>query len=854
MANPNDAFFERLAEAFQIEAAEHVAALSTGLIDLEKAGAEPQPILVEQVYREVHSLKGAARAVNRTDIESVCQPMEDVLAVWKRDRIKPRPETFDALLRASDVIGALLAHPGAQGSSGGALVGDIVQLLRGTTAPAVPAEPEPPPAPVYSGPRRRATDLVDAIATPPPSTPLAPDTPTRRSTDAPAAREAKAAAAADTASRGRAAVAAQPPAPAAAAASPEPHQPKSPDAALSQVTPTEISGEQGGPPSVPGPEPVVATPVPGDSGKTVLTETIRVATSKLDALLLQSEEMLALKQSSGQRAADIRDVIGAFGAWEKELTKLQPQLRQMRNARRRANDTFVVGRDVLDYFEWHYSLLKSLEGRLQTLAKRAAQDHRQLGGMVDNLLDDAKRLLMMPFATLLVLFPKLVRDLARDQAKEIELVLEGGDVEIDKRILEEMKDPLIHIVRNCIDHGIESPAERSAAGKPATATVRIEVAQRGGSEVEILIADDGRGIDAAKVRASAVRHAHLTTEEAATLTDQEAIYLIFQSEVSTSPIITELSGRGLGMAIVREKVDKLGGRVTVETILGRGTVFRILLPLTLATFRAILVEAGGQTFAIPTAQVERVMRVHEEEIKTMENRANVLLDGRPVALVALHTILGLPAGPPNDSIFRRVVVLEQGDRCISFEVDAIEDEIELLVKSLGSILVRVRNVAGATVLGSGQIVPILNPGDLVKSAVRAPSAAGPWSEPGEEVRRRTVLVAEDSITSRMLLKNILEAAGYIVRTAVDGMDALTAFKSEDFDIVISDVDMPRMNGFDLTANIRHDNRRPDVPVVLVTSREAREDRERGIDVGANAYVVKSSFDQGNLLEVMRRLA
>ncbi len=317
-----------------------------------------------------------------------------------------------------------------------------------------------------------------------------------------------------------------------------------------------------------------------------------------------------------------------------------------------------------------------------------------------------------------------------------------------------------------------------------------------------------------------------------------------------------VSGRGLGLANVREKTEKLGGRVALENDPGAGLSVRITLPLTLATFRGILVECEKRQFVVPTGQVERVFRFNMKDVQTVEDRETVVLNGRAVALVSLAQALELPAAssPVARPESLPALILGAGEQRLAFAVDAVLDEREVLVKRFAKPLSRVRNIAGATVLGSGEIAPILNVADLLKSArnVGAPLRAGAPA-PAPEVPAISVLVAEDSITSRMLIKGILESAGYRVKTAVDGLEAFTALRSEHFDVVVSDVEMPRLNGFDLTARIRADRALAETPVILVTALESREDRERGIDVGANAYLVKSDLDQSNLLEALRRL-
>jgi two-component system chemotaxis sensor kinase CheA len=314
----------------------------------------------------------------------------------------------------------------------------------------------------------------------------------------------------------------------------------------------------------------------------------------------------------------------------------------------------------------------------------------------------------------------------------------------------------------------------------------------------------------------------------------------------------------LGLAIVREKAEKLGGRVAVESRPHAGTTIRIILPISLATSRGILVETANRLFVVPTTRVERVARFKAEHVQTVEGRETLSLDGRAVALVRLAEVLGLPPAQRTrgsaEPAATPVILLGTGDQRVAFAVEAVLDEQEVLVKRLVKPLSRVRNIAGATVLASGQVAPILNVADLLESARKTAGVARVAASTKPAVAEaKTVLVVEDSITSRMLLKGILESAGYHVGTAVDGMEAFTTLRAEHYDLVVSDVEMPRMNGFDLTAKLRADPKLAELPVVLVTALETPEDRERGMDAGANAYLVKSSLDQSNLLEAVRRL-
>ena len=761
MATNNDEFLKKLLATFRVEADEHIQAMSSGLVELEKVPAgEQRSESVERIYREAHSLKGAARAVNLADMESVCHALESVFAGLKNNHVAATPSLFDLLHQTLEALRGFLAA--ADPSKAG--------MQKQAVAPLI---------------RRLEAALVGAV---------------------PATHETASA---------RFAAAAEP------AMSADP----------------------------------AATPRDSDRG----AETIRVRTAKLDSLMRQTEELLAPRLAAGERARELRALGTELGAWKKAFAKVRPAMRAVeRSFGRKTNGAAMAQRELtklLEYLDAEPTQMNLLYDRLAKLESAVAHDHRALSAMVDGLLHDVKEMHMLPFSSLLEAFPRLARELAREQGKQVELVIRGDEIEIDRRILEQIKDPLNHLFRNCLDHGVEQPATREQKGKPAHATVSIAVAHNDGSKVEILIADDGTGIDVAKVKAAAGKLGMVPAGELEKMDEREALALVYESGVSTSPIVTDLSGRGLGLAIVRERVERLGGTIALETQVDKGTSFRIVLPLTLATFRGVLVRAGDRTFIIPAVSVERVSLVAAKDIRTVENRETIALDAQALSLVHLADVLEIPRAPGESADSAQVVVLALGIDRIAFRVDEVLAEQEVLVKGLGRQLKRVRNLGGASVLGTGQVVPVLNVPDLMRSAMK-PAASPVASASGEQraaVAKRAILVAEDSITSRALIKNILESAGYSVTTAVDGVEAYTTLKTGTFDLVVSDVEMPRMDGFDLTAKLRSDKQLAQIPIVLVTALESREHRERGIDVGANAYIVKSSFDQSNLLEIVRRL-
>jgi len=582
-----------------------------------------------------------------------------------------------------------------------------------------------------------------------------------------------------------------------------------------------------------------------EGGETRPEETVRMPVARLETLLLQLEEMLEVKLTLNQRADALRAAVALVEQGKRQAVKINTEVRLLAGAQ-------ACLPTLLDeLLERHKTTVSTLGDALASLARGADQDAHTVSLLVDNLLGQSKRLLMLPFNTLLGILPKLVRDLCRDQGKDAEIVIRGGDIEIDKRILQELKDAVIHLTRNCVDHGIETVAVREQKNKPGRGTITVEILPLDAGKVELVIRDDGAGIDVEAVKKVAIKLGVISAASAAHLSRDMALDLIFRSSVSTSKAVTAVSGRGLGMAIVKDRVETLGGRITVETSPTMGSTFRITLPLTLTTFRGTFVDAAGQWFILPSASVDRVARVRRNQITIVDSREVLSLDGHTLAFVELADVLGLPSlgRSPMYKPLVSIGIVGVGDKRIALGFDEVLTEQEVLVKSFMKPLSRVRNVAGATVLASGRVVPILNVADLLKSAAVLSSAPAPTALE----RQKSLLLVEDSIISRVLFKSILESAGYVVKTAVDGEGAWEVMKKENFDAVVSDIDMPRLNGLELTSRIRHDKRFGDTPVILVTGLSSPEDRVRGLEVGANAYIAKSSFEQSDLLEALRRV-
>jgi len=614
------------------------------------------------------------------------------------------------------------------------------------------------------------------------------------------------------------------------------------------------------------PTPVAASPVKKEEtppgGPHRETRTVRVDVDRLDLFLHRAEEFISTRLEMERHVRDLKRLLGELEHMKKRCSFAAKELRWLREAAE-ADGQGAAGaapselRDLLEFVETSRESLLGACSRARSVVHRAEGMHHRLGQLVDDLMEGAKEVLLQPFSILFAGLSRMVHDLSRHLGKEVRLETEGEDVELDRRILEDLKDPLVHLIRNAVDHGLETPAERGAAGKNPVGTVRLRVLRRDAGTVVLHVEDDGRGVPLDKVKAQAVMRGFLSQAEAEALSDEEALDLIFRSDLSTSPLVTDLSGRGLGMAIVKDKVENLGGRIRVTTEKGRGTTFELQLPVSLATFRGVLVGEAGRFFVLPTPYVEAVVRLRKEDVRRVEGTWTITRQGAVLPLHRLADVLGVATsgdGAFSEDGWGIAVVLQAGGRRRALRVDAVLGESEVVLKSLGTYLGGVPNLWGATVLGDGRVVPVLNPLDLVRRVGARPSVeAGKDAARAEPDRPWNVLVAEDSVTSRTLLQNILTAAGYRVQTAVDGMDAYTKLCQEPFDLVVSDVEMPRMDGFELTAKIRANEKLKDLPVVLVTSLDSREDREKGVEVGADAYIVKGSFDQSHLLEVMARL-
>lgn len=770
-------FLKELLNDFKIEASEHYQAIIDGLLVLEKENdATIQKACIEKVFREIHSLKGASRAVNLLDIEKLCMNLENIFNSLKKGEVKLSGQLLDVFYKANDLLNLLLKDVNQdKKNSGNYNLSQVIRELEFVHHNAL---------------NEKNTSESEEIKIDNSVRIILPDQ--NQDNNEIEIKTIK---------------------------KENNQENQSNNNTLESLTKESQSKE---------------------------SQTVRISTEKLYTLLQQSEELITIKST--------------FEYFIKEFQKIHHQY-IMWNRKSKENSIFSSvsnDTDLLNYLNSEKDFKKQHEENLYQFNKELIQFQRIENRMIDELLHNIKTTLLFPFSSMLGIFPKIVRDLSKEYSKNIDISIKGDNIEIDRRILEEIKDPLIHLIRNCVDHGIENEKTRKEKGKPAKGKIEINIIQNIDRKIEIHINDDGAGINSEKIINSAIKQGIKKPEELDKLTEKEIYSLIFASGISTSPFITDISGRGLGMAIVAEKVAKLGGNIEIDSNKDVGSNFVITLPQTLATFRGVLIESANQQFIIPSSSVIRAIRIQYSQIVTVESKNTIYFDNEAIALVVLSDVLKIAVHKSKKNIedYLQVIILNSSQRKIAFVVDVIWGEQEGIVKDLGLQLSYVKNIAGATLLGSGKVVPILHPSELIDTASYTVSTIDYSSDNSnvtEKSVQKSILIAEDSITIRTLLRNFIESAGYKVKTAVDGLEAFNFLQNESYDLLVSDIEMPRMNGFELTTKVREDKKYEDLPVILVTALESADDKQKGMDVGANAYIVKSSFEKSNLIETIQRL-
>ena len=599
---------------------------------------------------------------------------------------------------------------------------------------------------------------------------------------------------------------------------------------------------------------VAAAPVPAAAAAPAAM--LRVNAERLDSLITESGEVAIAR---ARIEAELRHVKQSLGELNESIVRLRTQLREVEiqadsqmQSRRSALEEREQDFDPLEFDRYTrlQELTRGMAEGLNDAASLQQQLLKSLGETDAALLQQARigrelqqdlmRMRAFPFSNLGERLHRVVRQSARDLGKKAELTIEGGQVELDRSVLERMAAPLEHLLRNALVHGIEMPAARGAKGEAG----RIAIALRQeANEVVLTLADDGAGLNLAGLRAKALEKGLIAPDQAAS--EPEQAQLVFLSGLSTAETVTELAGRGVGMDVVRAEIASIGGRVEVATTRGAGTTFTIYLPLTLAVTQTVMVRAGKITAAIPAAVVEQVLRLKADALVGLYEKGSIEFRGEAYPLHYLRELLG-ERGATDIQEYNSVLALRSGQSRAAVHVDQLVGNREMVVKNIGPQLARLPGVSGATVLADGAIVLILNPVQLVHRAQALPTrTAVPVLQPAAEAP--VVMVVDDSITVRKITTRLLEREGYRVLTARDGVDALEQLKSQRPALMLIDIEMPRMDGFDLTRNVRGDPRTMEIPIIVISSRTASKHRSRAVELGVNAYLGKP-YEESDLLQ------
>ena len=794
-----------LMDLFRSEADGQTALLTEGLLALEGEGV-PSPAALESLMRAAHSLKGAARIVGLDAAVRVAHALEDNFVAAQRGEFAIRSTAVDVMLKAVDVLAqiALLPEDGSASwqEQNEGLVAGTVSGLEGLRVGVVEETVREP-----------GSDVVGV--------PLSPTLP----------REGGGS---RTGGGGR---------------TMEEAESTAPESTPLPPSPLAGEGRGGGEPSasfedVPTPFQPAPAPSTESPGRVV-----RVAAESLSRLMGLAGESLV-------QARQLRPFVEALVSLRARQGALIEALQAVEERRTSGSSAESAGVGEL------LARARAEAGRcIDELTRKveAFDDYARRGeDLAGRLHHEVLASRMRPMSEGVRGFPRMVREVARDLGKKVRFEVRGESTGVDRDILDKLEAPLNHLIRNALDHAIEPPGERSAAGKEATGVVRLEARHTAGM-LQITVTDDGRGVDLAGLRDKVVRKGLATGEMADRLTEAELLEFLFLPGFSTKEAVTEISGRGVGLDVVQDMVKTVGGLVRVGSKLGRGTRFTLQLPITMSVIRALLVRIAGEPYAFPLNRIDRIVRVPRDEVRRLEGRPHFVIDGHLVGLIDAVQVLELPE--PGEAVDPMPVVVV-GDRGTRFGmiVDEFLGERDLEVRPLDPRLGKPPDINSASVLDDGWPVLIVDVEDLVRSidnqlgGKRLKGVSGPASAASKARKPvKRILVVDDSITVRELERQLLESRGYAVDVAVDGVDGWNAVRQGDYHLVISDVDMPRMDGIALVRSIKQDPRLKSVPVVIVSYKDREEDRMRGLDAGADGYLTKSSFHDRTFLDAVADL-
>lgn len=792
---------QEILQDFLVEAFEMIEQLDQDLVELEQ---RPDDLdLLNRIFRVAHTIKGSSSFLNFDVLTKLTHHMEDVLNKARHGDLKITPEIMDVVLASIDQMKALLfsiRDTGSDSTSGINIDPTVVKLDAVSSGRAIDAAPA---APTQSAP------------TPPPAAePVSEDEPdyanmSAEDVEKEIERLLRERQESDEKRRQEKRANGE--------SMPEIEAPQE----INEDQEAPAQAPQPTPAAVPAPKPATTTSAPAAttaaapaagtdaaaSGGTTVEQTIRVDVNRLDHLM---------------------NLIGELVLGKNRLIKIYSDVEER-----------YEGEQFLDELNQVVSSVSTVTTDLQIAVMKTR---------------------MLPIGRVFNRFPRMIRDLSRELNKKVELVMSGEETELDKSIVEEIGDPLVHIIRNSADHGVEMPDVRAAAGKSETGTVELKAYHEGNSIV-IEITDDGKGLDPLMLKSKAVEKGVISEKEADAMSDKEAYSLIFKPGFSTAAKITNVSGRGVGMDVVKTNIEKLNGIIEVDSGVGKGTTIKLKIPLTLAIIQALLVGVQEEFFAIPLSSVLETVRITQDDIFLVEGKSVLRLRSEVLSLVKLSDIFGIEATmEENENLY--VVIIGLADAKIGLVIDRLVGQEEIVIKSLGYYLKGVDGIAGATIRGDGRVTLIADVAALMqmaktahkkvdtsKKATAAIAQAAKKTEPSDY----KILIVDDSKTDRSIMKNSLKPLGVTIVEAGDGVEALNIIKNSDhpFDACLIDIEMPKMDGYSLASEIRKYNKYRNMPLIAVTSRTGKTDRMRGVEVGMSEYITKP-YSPDYLMNVVKR--
>ncbi len=567
---------------------------------------------------------------------------------------------------------------------------------------------------------------------------------------------------------------------------------------------------------------------------------LRISEKKIDDVIAQVDELFEVNLQVGYLYTSLDSIRHSMRALEDSLRAVKDSLQQPSGA---------IQLDPI------FNEVHGLSIQTEAAAKKFDLDKRQLAKLVSGVQQELRGIRLAPISTIYLTLRRQVRELSRVTGKQVVLLLDDGEHAVDRRVLDAVEAPINHILRNAIDHGIEHSETRIKAGKAKKGHISIR-SRHTGDAVELTIVDDGCGIDHEAIRNRLLSETELTPEYVQGLNQEQLLDYLFEPGFSTKGQVTQLSGRGVGMDVVRHAIESLGGEVRINSASGEGTAVTLRLPLAMSTIKCLLFKVAQRIMAIPAYNIERVVMLGPDESRRLAGDDVVVYKGKNLPLRSIGTILGLTSNVGNGAEYSRIaIIVVLGERRVAFLIDEVVEYAQLILKPLGDLLERVANVYGISLLGTGELALVLNPGDLVRTA-----AGGRVRAIRQMVRQdpavsqsTRILVVDDSITTRALEKSLLEAAGFEVVAVSDGYQALQALSAERFALVITDIQMPNMNGLELTKTIKSRAKLMHLPVILLSALGSDQDKKNGMAAGADAYIVKKDLTQADLVETIDQL-